>query len=254
MAFATINYYSHSLEHASTFYVLFPDSPDAKEPWGTYYLLHGLSDDHTTWMRRSLLERYTLGMPLVVVMPDGGRGWFTNAVDGDAYEDDLLKDVMRLVERNFPVKKERAGRAIGGLSMGGYGAVKIALKHPELFASADAHSGVLGLVRHPLESKRLTREFTRIFGKSPKGGPEDPFTLAEEVDRDRLPALRIDCGQEDPFILQNRAFHAHLEELKIPHEYHEYPGTHDWQYWDHHLREALAFHAKHLDLHPGPGT
>ncbi len=174
MAFATINYYSHSLEHASTCCVLFPDSPDAKEPWGTYYLLHGLSDDHTTWMRRSLLERYTLGMPLVVVMPDGGRGWFTNAEDGDAYEDDLLKDVMRLVERNFPVKQERSGRAIGGLSMGGFGAVKLALKHPELFASVDSHSGLPGLMRHPLESKRLTREFTRIFGKSPKTRSPSP--------------------------------------------------------------------------------
>jgi len=111
--------------------------------------------------------------------------------------------------------------------MGGFGAVKLALKHPELFASVDSHSGLPGLMRHPLESKRLTREFTRIFGKSPKGGPEDPFTLAEKIDRDRLPALRLDCGQEDPFIRQNRAFHAHLEELKIPHEYHEYPGTHD---------------------------
>ena len=254
MAFATINYYSHSLDHASTLNVLFPDSPDAREPWGTYYLLHGLSDDHTTWMRRSLIERHTLGMPIVVVMPEGGRGWYTNAVDGDAYEDDLLKDVMRLVERNFPVRKDRAGRAIGGLSMGGFGAVKLALKHPDLFCSVDSHSGVLGWLRDPLEAKALTRESTRIFGESPAGGPEDPFALAEQLSRRKRPALRIDCGEEDPFILQNRAFHEHLETLGFPHEYHESPGTHDWQYWEYHTREALAFHARNLSLHPGPGS
>ncbi len=252
MAFATIHYYSHSLEHASSFNILFPDSPDAKEPWATYYLLHGLSDDHTTWMRRSLIERYTLGMPIVVVMPDGGRGWFTNAVEGDAYEDDLLKDVMGLVERNFPVKKERAGRAIGGLSMGGFGAIKLSLKHPDLFASVNSQSGVLGLLQNPFESKRLTSEFTRIFGKSSKDGPEDPFALVEKVNRKSMPALWIDCGDEDPFILQNRAFHAHLDKLKVPHAYQEHPGSHDWQYWSLHVREALAFHARNLHLHPGP--
>ena len=253
MAFATVNYYSHSLEHASSFNILFPDSPDAKPPWATYYLLHGLSDDHTTWMRRSLIERYSLGMPLVVVMPDGGRGWFTNARNqGDAYEDDLLKDVMGLVERNFPVKKERDGRAIGGLSMGGFGAIKLALKHPKLFASANSHSGVLGLLQNPFEGKLLMKEFVPIFGESGKGGPEDPFALAETVDREDLPALLIDCGDEDPFILQNRAFHAHLDTLGIPHTYREHNGTHDWQYWSAHVREALAFHAKALRLHPGP--
>ena len=82
MAFATINYYSHSLQKASSFNVVFPDSPDVPRPWSVFYLLHGLSDDHTTWMRRSCIERYTLGYPLVVVMPDGGRGWYTNAAEG----------------------------------------------------------------------------------------------------------------------------------------------------------------------------
>src|SRR4051812_44512923 len=125
MAFVTVNYYSHSLEHASTFWALLPDSPPVDRPWATYYLLHGLSDDHTTWVRRSAIERFPLGMPLAVIMPDGGRGWFANAEEGDAYEDDLLKDVMGFVEKNFPVKAERSGRAIGGLSMGGYGAIKI---------------------------------------------------------------------------------------------------------------------------------
>ena len=252
MALATIHYYSHSLSKASSLNVVFPDAPEAPEPWGVYYLLHGLSDDYTTWMRRSVIERYTLGMPLVVVMPDGGRGWYTNAVEGEAQEDHLLKDTMRVVERNFPVRAERAGRAIGGLSMGGFGAIKLALKHPDLFASANSQSGVLALLRHRAESKDLVPEFSRIFGKSPKNGPEDPFALAEKVPLDRLPVLRLDCGDEDPFLDHNREFHRHLEKLHIPHEYHEGPGTHTWGYWDRQMRAILEFHARNLHLPPTP--
>src|SRR4051812_34539202 len=194
MAFATINYFSRSLQKASTFNAVFPDDPSIPKPWSVFYLLHGLSDDHTIWMRRTSIERYVAGLPLVVVMPDGGRGWYTNAVEGFAYEDDLLKDVVGLVEWTFPVQAERSGRAIGGLSMGGYGAVKLGLKHHEMFASVNSHSGAVGIFHDPERVGRLRPEFTRIFGSDPGWGPEDPFALVERVDHGRLPAMRIDCG------------------------------------------------------------
>lgn len=250
MAFATINYHSRSLQKASAFNILFPDDPTIPRPWAAFYLLHGLSDDHTIWMRRTSLERYVGQLPLVVVMPDGGRGWYTNSVDGQQkYEDDLIKDVMGLVDRTFPVKAERAGRAIGGLSMGGYGAVKLGLKHHETFASINSHSGALGFPRlDPEKAKERSPEFPRIFGTSAKGGPEDPFAILERLDHGRIPALRIDCGTDDFLLDQNRAFHKHLEELHVPHEYQEYPGRHDWAYWDQHVREALEFHARNLGL------
>src|ERR1700733_2091195 len=119
MAFATINYFSRSLSKASSLNIVFPDDPSIPRPWSTFYLLHGLSDDQTIWQRRTSIERYVENLPLVVVMPDGGRGWYTNAIDGDAHEDDLIKDVFSLIVRTFPIKGERSGRAIGGLSMGG---------------------------------------------------------------------------------------------------------------------------------------
>jgi S-formylglutathione hydrolase FrmB len=252
MAFATIRYFSHSLQKASSFHLIFPDSPDAPRPWAVYYLLHGLSDDRSTWSHRSCVERYTLGYPLMVVMPDGGRGWYTNAVDGDAYEDDLLNDVMGLVEKDFPVQNERSGRAIGGLSMGGFGAVKLGLKYPDRFASVDSQSGALAFLRHPAESKRLSPEFTRIFGKSPEDGPEDPFRLAGSVSPKKCPALRLVCGDEDPFLPHNREFHEHLGSLKIAHDYEEPPGTHSWAFWDLHVREAIDFHRRHLGIPDDP--
>jgi putative tributyrin esterase len=250
MAFATINYDSRSLRKASSFNIVFPDDPDVVRPWSVFYLLHGLSDDHTIWMRRTSIERYVSGLPLVVVMPDGGRGWYTNAIEGFAYEDDLLKDVIGLVERTFPVKADRSGRAIGGLSMGGYGAVKLGLKHTDLFASVNSHSGAILAQRDARIIKEQYPEFERIFGKTPAGGPEDPSAIVERVDHGRVPAMRIDCGTEDRLLEQNRTFHRQLESLRIAHEYQEFPGDHNWAYWDKHVQEAVAFHVRNLGLKP----
>jgi putative tributyrin esterase len=248
MAFATISYHSRSLQKASSFNIVFPDDPKISRPWAVFYLLHGLSDDHTIWMRRTSIERYLADLPLACVMPDGGRGWYTNAAEGYAYEDDLIKDVLGLVERTFPVKAERAGRAIGGLSMGGYGAVKVGLKHADLFGSINSHSGALGFMRNPQEGRRASPEFARIFGEKPADGAEDPFAIVERMDHGLIPPMRIDCGKEDFLIDQNRKFHQHLVSLRVSHEYEEFPGSHNWEYWDLHVREAIAFHVRNLKL------
>lgn len=247
MAFATINYFSNALRKASSFNVIFPEDADTPRPWSAFYLLHGLSDDHTIWMRRTSIERYVAGLPLVVVMPDGGRGWYSNAIQGDAYEDDLL-GVVTLVDRTLPVKADRSGRAIGGLSMGGYGAVKIGLKHHDRFASVNSHSGALGFVHGVNVRPEIKPEFGRIFGPEPANGPEDPFSLVEQIDHGLLPKIRIDCGTEDFLLDQNRSFRDHLDRLGIPVEYEEFPGGHDWSYWDDHVPEAVNFHARNLGL------
>jgi S-formylglutathione hydrolase FrmB len=250
MAFATIQFFSQALQKASSLNVVFPgDDAAAPRPWAAFYLLHGLSDDHTIWTRRSSIERYVAGLPLVVVMPDGGRGWYSDAVDGTAdHETDLVRDVVGLVERTFPVKAERSARAIGGLSMGGYGAVKVGLKHHEMFASVSSHSGAFGIMTDPVVVRQISPEFARVFGPNPAGGPDDPFAIVDRVAHGRLPALRIDCGRDDFLIEHNRKFHRHLNERNIPHEYHEFPGGHDWAYWDEHVREAVAFHARNLKI------
>ncbi|MFO0908847.1 MAG: alpha/beta hydrolase family protein [Isosphaeraceae bacterium] len=250
MAFATVNYFSRSLQKASSIAIVFPDDPAISRPWSTYYLLHGLSDDHTIWMRRTSIERYVAGLPLVVVMPDGGRGFYTNAAapGGLAYEDDLIKDVMPLVERTFPVKAERAGRAIGGLSMGGYGAIKLGLKHHERFASVNSHSGALGLPRQLARDDGLGPLLQAVFGPNGVGSDNDLYALLARIDHGRIPALRIDCGVDDFLIEDNRALHKHLESIRVPHEYAEYPGGHNWEYWDEHVKEAIAFHVKNLGL------
>ena len=210
MAFARINYLSRSLQKASSVSVVFPDDPAIPRPWSVFYLLHGLSDDDTIWMRRTSIERYVEGLPLVVVMPDGGRGWYTNAVIGYAYEDDLIKDIVGLIDRTFPVKAERSGRAIGGLSMGGYGAVKIGLKHHEMFASVNSHSGRWRSSESPSTPTTSGTSAPSSRGSSarpPRGASRTPSAIVEKLDHGRIPALRIDCGKGDFLIEQNRAFH-----------------------------------------------
>ena len=247
MACCTLHFHSPTLVKACSMHVICPELGVGEPPFPVCYLLHGLSNDHTIWARRTSIERYVAPLPLIVVMPDGGRGFYCDAVDGPAYERHIIEDVIGFVDRTFQTIPARQGRVIGGLSMGGYGAMKLALKFPHLFCSAVAHSAAFD-VRRWIERPERSAEMRRIFGPSPGGGPNDPYALAEQINRQLLPALRIDCGLEDGLLEENRAFHRHLEQLGIAHEYAEFPGGHTWDYWDRHVQEALAFHRRALGL------
>ena len=133
MACCTLYFHSPALMKACSMTVIVPESGVGEPPFPVCYLLHGLSDDHTSWARRTSIERYVANLPLIVVMPDGGRGFYTDAVEGPAYERHLIEDVIGFVDRTFQTIRVRRGRVIGGLSMGGFGAMKLALKFPQLF-------------------------------------------------------------------------------------------------------------------------
>ena len=227
--------------------VILPDNM-GPGPHPVLYLLHGLSDNHTAWTRRTSIERYVAGLPLIVVMPDGGRGWYSDSVTEPtgAYETFIVRDLVGFIDRTFRTRAERGGRVIGGLSMGGYGAVKLALKYPQMFCAAVSHSGALS--RPDERNFEEGSELRRIFGERPSGGSEDIYTLAEKAAGSSAPALRIDCGVNDFLLGYNRNFHRHLESLGWSHEYAEHPGGHDWEYWDKHVRESLKFFAGALDL------
>jgi putative tributyrin esterase len=250
MAFCTMQFYSPALNKASSMNVILPDRHSSRGPFPVMYLLHGMSDDHTIWSRRTSVERYVESLPLIVVMPDGGRSYYCDALEGPAYETHIVKGVVGFVDRFFNTVPNRGGRSIGGLSMGGYGAVKLALKFPDLFCSAVSHSGALGATRRNVNDLRedFRTEQGRIFGPSPSDGKDCTFGLAERIERSKLPAIRIDCGTEDSLLEQNRAFHMHLETLRIPHEYEEFPGAHDWGYWDTQVQEAIGFHCRALGI------
>lgn len=249
MATLSVNFHGHALNKACSMNVILPDG-EAEGPFPVFYLLHGLSDDHSIWGRRTSIERYVRDIPMIVVMPDGGRSFYCDAVRGPAYESHILRDVVGFVDRHFDTIATREGRVIGGLSMGGYGALKLGMKFPELFCSTVSHSGALGITRADPEKIRedMRTEFPLIFGDNPAGGEDCLFGIAERADPNILPAIRIDCGTEDGLLEANRVFHAHLESLEIAHEYEEFPGAHTWDYWDLHVRKAIAFHRKALDV------
>ena len=237
--------------------VLLPGRDAGPGPFPVLYLLHGLSDDHTAWTRRTRLESYVAGRPLIVVMPDGGRGFHTDsrANPRGAYETFVVRDLVPFVDQTFHTRTERNGRAVAGLSMGGYGAVKFALKYPDQFCAGVSHSGALREIGGMFPANaddEWTREFGPVFGPDPTGGPDDVYALAERAHRlvppGRRPALRLDCGTDDFLLEPNRQFHAHLDALGFPHEYAEHPGAHEWAYWDRHVRDTLTFLTPRLGL------
>ena len=253
MALAQLSYFSPSLKTTTALTAILPDA--ALGPIPVFKLRHALGDDHTIWSRRTSIERYAAAYPMIIVMPGTARGWYTNAATppGLSYEDHIIKDVLPLIDRTFSTLPQREARVIGGLSMGGYGAIKLALKFPHLFCSATSHSGALLTPLHKPETRPKDfapqlAEFQSIFGPNWQGGPNDPLALAKTCPSHLRPSLRLDCGLNDFLLEQNREFHAHLDSLHFPHEYHEFEGDHNWAYWDQHIQDALAFHAKVLKI------
>lgn len=228
--------------------------PTQSPPWSTYYLLHGLSDDHTIWQRRTRIEVYAeqLNLPLMIVMPDGFRGFYTRNDRGPDYAKYIGEEVVGFIERTFNVKHTRGARAIGGLSMGGYGALRIGLGFPDRFCSLNSHSGaVMRGSRKDLKqpSGIPPHEDLAVFGPSPAGTDHDVIALARKCKRaGKLPKMLIDCGTEDFLLNENRSLHDIFRKEKIAHEYAEHPGAHNWDYWDEHVRTALRFHARNLKL------
>src|SRR5262249_61757325 len=133
MAFATLNSHSPALLKACSMTVIVPEGSVGTPPFPVCYLLHGLSDDHTSWARRTSIERHVAGLPLIVVMPDGGRGFYCDAVAGPAYERYLLDDVIGFVDRTFHTIAARQGPGGGGPARGGAWAVKAGRQKPQLF-------------------------------------------------------------------------------------------------------------------------
>ena len=248
MALLTIQFPGQSIGKQTAMHVILPPG---KGPFPVLYLLHGLSDDYTIWLRRTSIERYVEGRNLMVVMPDGGRSFYCNdgRPGGPAYEDHIARDVVGFVDNTFRTIAGRRGRAIAGLSMGGYGAVMLAMRHPELFSVACSHSGAVTFMHAALigTPPAVHPDVGALAASLPTDGHYDLFALAQGVGPARSrPALRLDCGRDDFLLKDNRAFHAHLKKAGYRHTYREYPGAHSWDYWDEHIRESIAFIMKNL--------
>ena len=221
------------------------------------YLLHGFAGHYSDWSTRTNVAEYAAQYRMILVMPEGNNGWYTDSASAanDRYESYILRELIPDVQRRYRTIESRYGRGVAGLSMGGYGALKFGLKHPEMFAFAGSCSGVLAAATWTEQELGNLRSIYDSLRNT--FGPEASETrkandIFESVRRltpaqaAALPYLYLDCGTEDMLVLVNHQFAGLLREKKIPHEYRELPGDHNWQYWDQQVQEMLKIAAVKL--------
>jgi len=246
---------SAALGRTMSYRVLLPENYHASAMrYPVLYLLHGLGGNYKDWTSRTNLAEYSRTVPLIIVMPDGENQWYTNAADGSArFEDYIFTDLQADVVKKFRTINSRYGRSIAGLSMGGYGALKMALKRPGGFAVVASFSGALNATRagelEPLIGKEEAERMLTIFG--PQGSEtrktNDVFALAAALKPGGAPYVYVDCGIADNALLAvNRDAVAALHKSGIAYEYHEVAGAHTWDYWDRRIREFLPLLMKKL--------
>jgi putative tributyrin esterase len=216
---------------------------DSDAPPPVLYLLHGLSDDDTIWLRRTSIERYVSSLGLAVVMPQVHRSFYTDEVYGEKFWTFVSEELPAVVQSFFRVSAAPQDTYVAGLSMGGYGAFKLALRHPGRFAAAASLSGALAF-NAGAESDDVLRTalMTRIFGdeKAP-GTDDDLFHLVETADPATLPPLFLTCGTDDFLVEANRRFVDACAERGVDLLSSFAPGEHEWGYWDHHIQQVLAW-------------
>lgn len=218
-----------------------PDSENPRQDYPVLYLLHGLSDDHTIWQRRTSIERYIAEMDLAVVMPGVDRSWYTDMARGPKYWTYISEELPTIARHLFPLSDRPQDTFVAGLSMGGYGAFKLALTYPDRYAAAASLSGALDVAVLADEVEQAdAEELTSIFGdlQTIRGGPNDLFALAEKAARSAPPLFQF-CGTEDFLYEQNLRFRDHAQNLGLDLTYHEAPGEHDWGLWDTWIQHVL---------------
>ncbi|HEY0729201.1 MAG TPA: alpha/beta hydrolase family protein [Pyrinomonadaceae bacterium] len=237
--------------------ILPPDYNTARATrYPVLYLLHGLTGHYSDWLTKTNIADYAAGYRLIVVMPEGNDGWYTDSsiVPTDKYESYILQELLPDVQQRYRTIEARYGRAIAGLSMGGYGAIKFGLKSPQTFVFAASMSGAFAITRFDdKDVPELWRPSLKLFG--PPGSEtrraNDLFEIIGKLPAGRiqsLPFFYFDCGTEDLSLIfpYNRELSALMFEKKIPHEYRELPGDHSWKYWDSQVQEVLRIAARKM--------
>ncbi|MDD6032781.1 MAG: alpha/beta hydrolase family protein [Oscillospiraceae bacterium] len=276
MALMHVDFFAKTLGMAMSMDVILPEGEqgigvnarpvwDGQEELPVLYLLHGTSDDHTIWQRRTSIERYAAGKKLAVVMPAAHISAYTNQKFGFRFFDFIADETPAFCQKYFKISADREKNFICGLSMGGYGALKIGMRCGDRFGyAAGLSSGcdrmsllppevralpdlaALAARREELEPAVYDRavQFFLNFGSPAQyeaSGEDNLFRIAEERTAAKLPMPEIfmACGTEDFALEPNRRFHQTLNDLGVSHTYYEAPGVHDWAFWDTHIQRVL---------------
>jgi putative tributyrin esterase len=246
VALLTCDFFSDALQVGTSMTVVLPqpteaqigvDGVGASGPPPVLYLLHGLSDDHTAWSRYTSIGRYAEAAGLAVVMPAVHRSFYANESAGHRYWDFVSEELPEVVRTFFRVSDRPEDTFVAGLSMGGYGAVRLALTYPGRYAAAASMSGALDIVRAMADPSR-TELSRRIFGDD-VAPDEDLFSLLDRASV--IPPLHLSCGMADPLLDFTTGFaetaiaagHDVTLDLRA--------GTHEWAFWDAEIQRVLAW-------------
>ena len=260
MAFIQTHFFSTSLCFGTDLNVFIP-TPNVDElmvPGGAdyyhpgakfqvLYLLHGGYGDYTDWMRLTSIEKYAQNHKLAVVMPSASNSFYQDMYRGSKYLTYLTQELPAFVQSLFPVSPRREDTFVAGLSMGGYGAVKLAFQCPEQFAACASLSGAIDLaaVMEAAQSGDLESPFRwdAIFEDPSKvpGSDADLFALGKKrmAEGRKLPPVYQTVGVDDFIYPANVTAHQRLVEMGVDVTYVEAPGIHDWDFWDTHIQDVL---------------
>lgn len=237
MSVIELRFFSESLNMFTNANLILPLPRDARLPvqnLPVLYLLHGMGDDSTAWLRKTCIERYALEHGVAVVMPDGGLSCYENMVHGPRYRDFITAELPKFIRTNFPVSREREKTIIAGCSMGGFGALKLAMAHPEQYSAVGCFSAAHFEYRP--DSPRNLAMLHRVYDER-----IDDFDACIEADilaanAGKLPVRILhSCGDADALktnALKSRAFFEALPEGSIDYSFEMLPGRHDWALWD----------------------
>lgn len=245
VAMQDVNFRSAALEREMPYRVFLPTKILAGQKLPVVYLLHGNGGSLRNWSDYSNVSRYA-ALGLILVMAEGNSSYFMNAVEKpkDKYEDYLVQDLIGDVESRFPVKPGRANRAIVGVSMGGFAAVTLALRQPDMFGFAGAISPAIDVPERQFTWRRASQwwAFRSIFG--PWGSAErdarDPFVLLRSAKPESTPYIYLTAGEQEPLREPIERFAARLQVRGVAYEFHTKPGGHDWAEWDEQIPACFA--------------
>lgn len=222
-------------------------SKNSTDRFPVVFLLHGLTGHYNNWTDRTKLTSYAQKHRFIIVTPEGNDGWYTDSVStpNDKYESYIIQELIPEIDKSYRTLADRKNRAIAGLSMGGYGGLKFGLKYPEMFSLAGSFSGALGAASFSEKTAGpIGKAIDLIYGllDSDTRKANDIFRIVKDLAPEKiksLPFLYVDCGTEDFLIQNNRDFMQLLTEKKVPHEFRQLPGAHNWEYWDSQVQEFL---------------
>jgi len=245
----TVSIYSTAMHKALKCVVVKPKSYGKKKSFPVVYLLHGASGDFSNWIKKvPTIKEYADKYDVLIVCPEGSSfSWYLDSpVDSSMkYESYIGSEVPAYIDSHFSTIRDRRARAITGLSMGGHGALFLAFRHANFFGACGSMSGVVDLY-----SSRNKYELIKRIGDTIANAETwrnfSAINFIQNYPKDSL-AIIIDCGTADVFYPVNQKLHEKMQQLKIPHDYIERPGQHDWNYWGNAIEYQLVFFRKYFD-------